>query len=192
MKTATWSFDDGGPDDLRVMDILRAHGVTATFYLVAARVELTMNPRAYDGFEVASHTLTHPIMRNLTPAGRAAEIMESRAWFAGWLGEAPHGIAWPGGGYVPDCGDAARAAGYRYGRGYFVSPSDPHTFGAPWNRGISVKFAEQPVLIGAGCADLHLVAHPAAMNLALFEETLRLMLDLGYRFVPNAEFYHVV
>lgn len=191
MKTATWSFDDGGPADLPVLEILRKRGIPATFYLVMDRVS-GMDPRVYDGVEVGSHTVTHPNMRVILPQRRLYEMDESRKWLASFIGKPVIGIAWPGGGYIPECGDVALTLGYLYGRGYYVTQGNARTVGGRWNRGISVKFqypAGQNMLWIPTGEDVHLVGHPHLMDLVKFEATLQLIQDDGYRFVTNAEFY---
>lgn len=64
-KVVALSFDDGpGPEDTpRVLDILKAHGAKATFFVegqaVQARPDLVRRIAA-EGHEVANHTFTHP------------------------------------------------------------------------------------------------------------------------------------
>jgi peptidoglycan/xylan/chitin deacetylase (PgdA/CDA1 family) len=186
---ATLSFDDGGPDDLKVIELLRRLQLPATFYLVVNRVR-AMQAEAYAGFEIASHTVTHPNMAAWPLDLMRLELSDSRAWLRAWSDKSPSGVAWPGGGYSPECGVQAAAAGYRYGRGYYVSHGDSRLSGGPWNRSITFKFAHE-AWAPTG-QDAHLVAHPAAMSLPPFEQTLHAMIDRGYRFLTNAEFYHAI
>jgi peptidoglycan/xylan/chitin deacetylase (PgdA/CDA1 family) len=59
------TFDDGpGEDTARVLDVLAAHGASATFFMVGRQAEL--NARAArrvvaEGHEVGNHSYTHPI-----------------------------------------------------------------------------------------------------------------------------------
>lgn len=188
-QLATMSFDDGGPDDRRVIEMLERHNVPATFYLVLKRLA-AMQSRDYAGHEVASHTMAHPRMVDCTPEQLTREIVDSRNRLADFCGAYPKGIAWPGGGYIAACGEIAKAAGYRYGRGYYTTQGDTRTEGGPWNRAITVKFNRE-IWRPRGNA-VHLVAHPAAMSVDALDRTVQLMLDAGYRFVTNAEYYRCV
>src|SRR5262249_53339425 len=73
------TFDtEGLPDQIvaetcAVTDVLRAHRVPGTFFVVAAMAELVdANPvwhACLDGFEIANHTYRHPGRREMMPRG---------------------------------------------------------------------------------------------------------------------------
>jgi cellulose synthase/poly-beta-1,6-N-acetylglucosamine synthase-like glycosyltransferase/peptidoglycan/xylan/chitin deacetylase (PgdA/CDA1 family)/spore germination protein YaaH len=73
------SFDDG-PDPLytpRILDILKQHGVHASFFIVGMNAQA--NPellrRIYDeGHEIGSHTFTHPNMSTVSPLQTTFEL----------------------------------------------------------------------------------------------------------------------
>src|SRR5262245_22085423 len=98
MIRVTSSWDDGVTDDVRLVELLRKYKAKGTFNLISsayrecrystkwfyqntkevfmlARSEL---PALYDGFEIASHTVTHPHLTNLTPEQMTWELAESR------------------------------------------------------------------------------------------------------------------
>lgn len=84
-KYLTMSFDDGTTQDARLAEILRKYNLTATFNintgLLGAETDLFplgINARhlrlsesdirdgLYDGFELAVHTLGHPLLTSLS------------------------------------------------------------------------------------------------------------------------------
>jgi peptidoglycan/xylan/chitin deacetylase (PgdA/CDA1 family) len=80
---ATLTFDDGPDPEFtpRVLDLLAAAGVTATFNMVGANVgrhpDLAREVVAA-GHEVGNHTLTHSCLSDLDPAGTLNEIQGGR------------------------------------------------------------------------------------------------------------------
>lgn len=73
------SFDDGPHPSLtpQLLDILRAQGMRATFYLIGSRVArwpgLARRILA-EGHEIGNHTWSHPALTGLGTAGMLAEI----------------------------------------------------------------------------------------------------------------------
>jgi peptidoglycan/xylan/chitin deacetylase (PgdA/CDA1 family) len=67
------------------------------------------------GWEVGSHTVTHPRLPDLAPAELRAELQESKAACEREIGVACASIAYPYGEHNRTVVDAAAAAGYRYG-----------------------------------------------------------------------------
>ncbi len=121
-KYFTLSFDDGITQDLRVVEILRKHGVRcATFNLNSGLLgvewrwvgERLGNPSLshkrftedelrggiYDGFEIAAHSLMHHSFKNYDadPAAFTHHIMTDVENLEKIFGRAPVGMAWPGG-----------------------------------------------------------------------------------------------
>ncbi len=76
-KTIALSFDDGTPNDERLVPLLNKYGIKATFHLNAGlipmddevsewnRLPLTRLAHLYDGHEVAAHSYSHPDLRDL-------------------------------------------------------------------------------------------------------------------------------
>ncbi|HRC68189.1 MAG TPA: polysaccharide deacetylase family protein [Candidatus Competibacter denitrificans] len=158
MKVAQ-SWDDGVVDDLRLTDLLRRYGATATFNLNPglyqsgrsfgwhygdkevwrlARDELTT---VYAGFEIANHSLTHPNLADLSPMDLAREVGDSRRLLQDWFQQPVRGFCYPFGTFNPAVKEAIRATGHLYARtvaeydGVFP-PSDPLEFG------VSCRFAD--------------------------------------------------
>jgi peptidoglycan/xylan/chitin deacetylase (PgdA/CDA1 family) len=126
------TFDDGlqGCVD-HAVPVLRSHGFTAVFYLVAGlmgdssrwlRAELGMDlpimswdtarSLAAAGFQCEAHTLTHPRLAGLDPTRRHAELADARARLENELGRPVLHLAYPFGSFDPAVQRAAVEAGY--------------------------------------------------------------------------------
>ena len=75
------------------------------------------------GWEVGSHTASHPRLTELAPDALRAELSESKATCERRLGRACDSIAYPYGDHDAAVVEAARAAGYSYG---VTLPTRPH------------------------------------------------------------------
>src|SRR6185436_8436042 len=118
----TTSWDDGHPLDLRIADMLAAHGFTGTFYVpranregraVMTASELRMLGR---GFEIGGHTLDHVRLVGLPAGERDRQIVDGKRRVEDELGRAITGFCYPGGLHDPGVRQAVRAAGFRYAR----------------------------------------------------------------------------
>ncbi|MFW5652568.1 MAG: polysaccharide deacetylase family protein [Planctomycetota bacterium] len=67
------------------------------------------------GHEVASHTVTHPILPELDPDQQHRELAESRSRIESWIGAPVEGICYPNGDFDDHTLTAARSCGYTYG-----------------------------------------------------------------------------
>ncbi len=126
------TFDDGlqGCADYAV-PVLRAHGFTAMFYLVAGLAgatsrwlgaelgfELplmsweTIRGLAAEGFGCGAHTMSHPRLAGLEPGRCRVELVEARRRLEAELGAPVVHLAYPYGAYDRNVQSAARAAGY--------------------------------------------------------------------------------
>ncbi len=106
-KIVALTFDDGpaAPWTAHVLDILKAHNVPATFFVVGAHAkkfpELVLRA-SHEGHVVGAHTNTHRIMTFLSPGERLAEIEASMDAVAAIIGcrpnlfRLPHGFKFPG------------------------------------------------------------------------------------------------
>jgi peptidoglycan/xylan/chitin deacetylase (PgdA/CDA1 family) len=126
------TFDDGlqGSVD-HAVPVLRAHGFTAVFYLVAGlmgetsrwlRPELGMDlpimswdtarTLAASGFQCGAHTVTHPRLSGLDPSRRRAELVDARNRLEQELDLPVLHLAYPYGSFDADVQRAASEAGY--------------------------------------------------------------------------------
>jgi cellulose synthase/poly-beta-1,6-N-acetylglucosamine synthase-like glycosyltransferase/peptidoglycan/xylan/chitin deacetylase (PgdA/CDA1 family)/spore germination protein YaaH len=78
-KVLCLTFDDG-PDPLytpQVLDILRSHGVRATFFIIGANADQNIDlvKRAYaEGHDIGNHTYTHPNIAAVSEERAALEL----------------------------------------------------------------------------------------------------------------------
>jgi peptidoglycan/xylan/chitin deacetylase (PgdA/CDA1 family) len=113
----TTSWDDGHPLDHRLADLLRANGLTGTFYVPPKSQNQTMPPAAVRqladaGFEVGAHTLNHVFLDGADDAAAEREIVGSREWVQQTTGQPCPMFCPPGGKYAPRDLRLIRAAGF--------------------------------------------------------------------------------
>ena len=105
-KAVALTFDDGpGEDTPQVLDILKASGVRATFFLCGRNVERYPDCArriADEGHEIANHTYTHPRLLGRTPGKIAWEIDRAQKLIEHATGHQPiwfrppYGLRWFG------------------------------------------------------------------------------------------------
>lgn len=66
------------------------------------------------GHEIGSHTVSHPILPQLTASALANELQQSAARLGRWTGAVIHGFCYPNGDFDADVERAVIAAGYCY------------------------------------------------------------------------------
>jgi len=132
--TVVQCWDDGVTADLRLTEILRRHGASATFNLSAGlhergrlrsftyhgtevtRLGWNEMREVYDGFTIASHSLTHPHLEQMPPEAARCEIAEGRERLQQFFGQPVRGFAYPFGTYSDAVMNAVREAGHLYAR----------------------------------------------------------------------------
>jgi peptidoglycan-N-acetylglucosamine deacetylase len=142
MIRVTQSWDDGVTDDVRLIELLHKHKAKATFnlfpegyrpqrhnthwkyrgkkeVLMLARPEL---PELYRGFEVASHSQSHPHLTELAPDQLTWELAESRKQLEDWFQRPVRGFAYPYGDYNAAVKAELRRQGYVYARTAIPGP----------------------------------------------------------------------
>lgn len=129
-------WDDGVEDDIRLCDMLRAHGAKATFNLCAglhgairqdvriyrevktvkrlARCELL---DVYDGFVIANHTLRHSRSLSLSPQQWRMEVFDGRKHLQDIFCQAVEGFVYPFGERDASTDAIVLEAGHTYARG---------------------------------------------------------------------------
>lgn len=189
-KALTLSFDDGRVMDRRLVKILNASGLRATFNLVSSPlgkpgyVTRQEVKDLYAGHEVASHTMTHPPLSKQTDETILREVMENRLDLEGLVGYPVRGLAYPGG----DC-DARVAAflprlGIAYARTvgattWMALPSNPLLWAATGHHNSCLKDGERLLAWKTSPALLYVWGHSyefeEAGNWSLIEEFARKM-----------------
>ncbi len=128
-------WDDGVEADVALTAMLRRHGATASFNLnarlhddpsasewtyddefVVRRLPWSALTEVYDGFTIASHSLTHPMPLELSVDDWNREVRECRARLQAHFNQPILGFAYPFGGHDDATAAVVRAAGHTYGR----------------------------------------------------------------------------
>ena len=143
-RALTLSYDDGVGQDVKLMNILRGHGMKATFNLDSGKMGVggvradgvevrRMLPEevkeAYYGFEVAVHGYTHPFLTLMPKDMVAREVAKDREELEKLTGYPVRGMAYPYGAYHQELIEQLKAMGIVYARtanstGGFSLPAD--------------------------------------------------------------------
>ena len=122
-KALTLSYDDGREEDRRLVSIFRKYGLKATFNLNSGlasedprRIRMDEWPELYKGFEIASHTVTHPTISRCPLSVVAEEILEDRKRLEMITGYPVRGLAYPNGSYSKYIISLLPALGISYAR----------------------------------------------------------------------------
>ena len=127
-------WNDGVTSDVRLIEILRRHGARATFNLNAGLHERVRQPMriyldtqvarlawdemrdVYDGFTIASHSLTHPSLEKAEAKEARADIAEGRERLQQFFDRPVRGFAYPYGSHNQAVMEIVREAGHLYAR----------------------------------------------------------------------------
>ena len=135
-KAVTFSFDDGVEQDKRLIEIFDRYGLKGTFNLNSGlfgmksrfvrtifgatntvchnTIPMDEIKQVYEKHEVASHTATHPTLRDLPDDGIIAEVSEDSKVLERVTGKKVCGIAYPNGYGPPDPLLFERLTGMKY------------------------------------------------------------------------------
>lgn len=120
----TTSWDDGHVLDERLAELLKKYGIKGTFYISPKDRELKSADRMKSAqikklsrdFEIGSHTMTHPVMTELTDRQIKSELVRSRDYLKKVTGKAVKSFCYPRGAYKQSMLPLVEAAGYTYAR----------------------------------------------------------------------------
>ncbi len=134
-------WDDGNLDDIRLGDLLRKHGATASFNLnpglmrteryhgwnyrdttAVWKLSASEAPAVYAGFDIANHSLSHPHLTSSNDADLQREIVDGRDQLEQLFQVAVPGFAYPYGDHDARVMAAVRAAGHTYARTCVTAP----------------------------------------------------------------------
>ena len=130
------TFDDGTEDHVeRVLPALKAHGMRATFFLVAGKIASDETHRVVElapaggtiryliwpevrelqaaGMEIGAHGLTHARLPDLSDDAALDELVRARVLIGAALGSPPDLLAWPFNSVRARTRELAKQAGYR-------------------------------------------------------------------------------
>ena len=147
-KALTLSYDDGVETDIRLIEIMKKHGLRGTFNLnsgifapegttyPAGQAQRRMSESQIlstytdSGMEVAVHAYTHPFLEQLPPSLCTLEIVRDRERLEELFGGIIRGMAYPYGTYNDTVVNILRDCGIAYSRTTktpekFSLPTDP-------------------------------------------------------------------
>ncbi|MBQ0009918.1 MAG: polysaccharide deacetylase family protein [Ruminococcus sp.] len=145
-KAVTFSYDDGVTQDIRLIELFNKYGLKATFNLNSGllgqsgsllREEQTVSHNKnrpedvrtiYAGHEVASHTLTHPLLTGLPEEEIVRQVEEDRKKLSELCGYEVVGFAYPCGGVNYDS-RVSRILAEKTGVQYARTIVSSHAFG---------------------------------------------------------------
>lgn len=144
-KALTFSYDDGVRQDIRLTELFRKYGMKATFNLNSGnlgsaghinhggfdvcfdKVRPEEVAKVYEGFEIASHTVTHPILVNCDDAKFRHEVLDDVSSLSELSGQNVKGMAYPCGSYDERTVELLGKLGIQYSR----TVADTHGFELP-------------------------------------------------------------
>ncbi len=124
------TFDDG-PHPVytpQILDILKEHGATGTFFLIGRHVERfpeIARRIVREGHEIANHTYSHPLLMRLSDDQVKTEIAKTHQLLTGLNGQRPRFLRPPMGLFSKRILDLIEGQGYRALVGD-VYPRDSH------------------------------------------------------------------
>ncbi|MGO9136866.1 MAG: polysaccharide deacetylase family protein [Syntrophales bacterium] len=144
-------WDDGIVDDVRLTDILRRYNAKATFSLNPGlnleersfgwiqerrevwRLSIGELRDVYDGFEICSHSMTHPCLTDVSAERLDWEVGASRDILEGIFKKPVLGFCYPFNAYNERVKAALRSVGYIWARGghngeSIFPPRDPFEY----------------------------------------------------------------
>lgn len=123
-KAFTLSYDDGVPEDRRLIEIMNKYGIKGSFHLNSGRygmynrMTLEEAKEVYTncGHEIAIHCVNHPTLVRLNGAEQFHEIYDDRVAMEKDYGVMVRGMSYPNGPYNNDTLLAAKLSGICYSR----------------------------------------------------------------------------
>lgn len=119
-KALTFSYDDGKPQDRRLVALFNRFGLKATFHLNSGRTGNVIPheeiPDLYAGHEVAVHSVTHPSLAFVPRPVMMHEIWEDRRALEALVAYPVAGMSYPNGSISAEVLEAVRACGIVYAR----------------------------------------------------------------------------
>ena len=133
-RALTLSYDDGVIQDIRLIEILKKHGIKCTFNINSGlfppeekvfpegtthrRLKQSEVLQVYDSelCEVACHSYSHPFLAKCDPAMVTNEVLEDRKALEALFGHPVQGMAYPQGSYSDMVVQVLENCGIRYCR----------------------------------------------------------------------------
>ena len=151
MVKVVQSWDDGLVSDIRLIEIFRYHQAKATFCLNPGlhhdtrsfgwrhensevwRLSIHELYHVYEGFEICSHSMTHPCLTDISYDQLQWEIKASKQILEDIFHKPVHGFCYPFNAYNDFVKKIVRSSGYKWARGNqhhedTLTPADPFEF----------------------------------------------------------------
>jgi peptidoglycan-N-acetylglucosamine deacetylase len=118
----TTSWDDGHPLDMRLAEVLAKSGVTGTIYVplsyppMPRLSDAELRELARAGFEIGSHTMSHPRLDQVSEQRCRQELVDSKHALEDILGSAVTSLCYPCGKFNARARRLVRESGYAVGR----------------------------------------------------------------------------
>ncbi len=120
----TTSWDDGHILDFQLATLLKKYDLAGTFYIAPKNREIDPKSRLSDDdiltlskdFEIGSHTMTHPVLTDVSLKEGAQEITSSKHYLEALLHKEVTSFCYPRGDFDKSITAEVRRAGYRYAR----------------------------------------------------------------------------
>ena len=178
------TFDDGphGQHTPRLLDILRARNVKATFYVIGKSVDTypgILRRTVAEGHEIGNHTYTHPKLSSMSQAAVNAEIEKCDAAIMRAAGIRPKTLRPPYGALLQTQRQAIHS---RYGYPTIMWSVDPMDWKRP---GVSV--VTQRIVSGTNNGAIILVHDLHGSSVDAMPATIDALLRKGYRFVTVSQ-----
>lgn len=121
-RVATFSYDDGVYQDLKLIEILNKYGLKGTFHLnggsigVGERKVKAEDIGGYKGHEISCHSLNHPFLQEMNRESVLYQVIEDRKVLEGLTGIPVNGMSYPYGTYNDEVIELLDACGIVYCR----------------------------------------------------------------------------
>ncbi|MBE6623692.1 MAG: polysaccharide deacetylase [Ruminococcaceae bacterium] len=121
-RIVTFSYDDGAPQDERLVELFNKYSVKATFhlngnnYIGKTEEELEKIGKLYEGHEISCHTLLHGWPTRMPAQSLVGEVMEDRKILEKIAGYPVIGMSYPSGSFNDRVVDILSACGIVYSR----------------------------------------------------------------------------
>ncbi len=119
LKALTMSYDDGVPEDRRLVEIFNRFGIKGTFHLNSGRQgasTLSDAAELYRGHEISCHGKNHYSLDRIPPHCVLQQILEDRQVLEKVAGYPVRGLSYPNGGFNSGILSLLSSAGIIYSR----------------------------------------------------------------------------
>ena len=151
----TFSYDDGKLNDIRLYNLFKKYGLKATFNLNSCNIgrenyitENDVKNMVADGFEIAVHSVAHPLLETLSDQIILNEILEDKRALEKISGKIIFGMAYPMGTYDANVINIAKKCGIKYSRtcknNGFLMPEDFMEWGSTCHHRNMASFLPLP------------------------------------------------